>query len=71
MSCVIAWVSGSYDLQHECTVQVCKLNAFTECNDKGGSYHKLLIAEKEGQLHSCFVYTKRCEDSTCEAQNIV
>ena len=55
----------------ECTVQVCKLNAFAECNDKGGSYHKLLITEKEDQLHSCFVYTKRGTVTTCEAQKIV
>ena len=55
----------------ECTVQVCKLNAFVEYNDKGGSYHKLLIVEMEEQLHSCFVYTKRCKVTACEAQRIV
>ena len=48
----------------ECTVQVCKFNALAEFNDKVGSYQELLISEE--QLHSCFVYTKRCEVTTCD-----
>ena len=72
----LGWVVLLYECQevmtynNECTVQVCKLNAFVEYNDKDGSYHKLLIAEKEEQLHSCFVYTKCCKVTTCEAQKI-